>query len=335
MTDVIPAMIAAVEAEMRDLLSQAFSRAEDGLAEMLWHHLGWYRDGRPNEPGGKRVRPVLLLLAVEAAGGNWRETLPAAAAVELIHNFSLIHDDVQDRSDTRRGRPTVWVRWGDAQAINAGDAMFTLAHLAIPRLVPVYPADRVLQAVQMLDETCLRLTGGQFQDLSFEKFPAVSLEQYRSMIAGKTGALIACSARMGGLLGGASPAQLIAWDEFGRFLGEAFQIWDDWLGIWGDAALTGKSAESDLSSGKKSYPVCIGLEQSPRFRARWQQGPVTLGEVPGLARILEEDGVKGLVLRETERATNVAVKALHRAASPGAARSMLESLSRSMIGRVK
>ncbi len=335
MTDPVAEMIPAVESEMRSLLSGAFLSREAGLAEMLWHHLGWYPDGRPDEPGGKRIRPVLLLLAVEAAGGNWNAALPAAAAVELLHNFSLIHDDVQDRSDTRRGRPTVWVRWGKAQAINAGDAMFTLAHLALPRLAPAYPAELILQVLQTLDETCLRLTGGQYLDLSFERLPAVSLDQYREMIAGKTGALIACSARIGGLLGGADPERLRAWEWFGSLLGEAFQIWDDWLGIWGDSALTGKSSASDLAAGKKTYPVCIGLEKSPRFRSRWQQGPIPAQDVPALAAVLEEDGIKAEVLTRTEQATAEALKALHLAAPEGFARDTLENLSLSLIGRVK
>ena len=170
---------------------------------MLTYHMGWEGEGAGPEAQGKRIRPLLVLLCAEAAGGNWRAALPAAAAVELLHNFSLIHDDIQDNSPLRRNRPTVWVKWGAAQAINAGDVLFTLAFLALQDLAGTLPPQNVLLASHILQETCLRLTEGQYLDMSYETRPALPLDAYWPMIGGKTSALLACCCELGALVGGA------------------------------------------------------------------------------------------------------------------------------------
>jgi geranylgeranyl diphosphate synthase type I len=229
---------------------------------MMRYHMGWEnRQGEPeNAPKGKRIRPLLTLLACQAAGGDPADALPAAAAVELLHNFSLLHDDIEDRSLTRRHRPTVWSWAGEAQAINTGDAMFVLAHLAMLRLRErALDPHLVLDAMLTFDETCRKLTEGQFLDMSFETRNDVSLEEYMTMISGKTAALLSASALLGAIV--AKSPWLQAFRTFGYEMGISFQIEDDILGIWGKEAQTGKSSTGDIITRKKTLPVLYALTQ--------------------------------------------------------------------------
>ena len=232
---------------------------------LMRYHLGWEDEkGLPiDENGGKLLRPALCLLCCEAVGGKSERVLPAAASIELIHNFSLIHDDLEDRSEQRHGRETLWRRWGDAQAINAGDGMFALAHATLLRLSDLgHPPERVLEAVRMLDEATLRLCEGQHRDLLYEGERGIPTSDYMEMIEGKSAVLIAAACGIGALLGGADDAAVRGLYEFGRRMGLAFQIRDDVLGIWGDSAITGKRAGDDLRAGKNSYPVVAGFERA-------------------------------------------------------------------------
>ena len=251
----------AVMAELRSTLADR-SGPPYGL---MRYHLGWEDDkGRPiDENGGKLLRPALCLLCCEAVGGEPEQILPAAASIELIHNFSLIHDDLEDRSEQRHGRETLWRRWGDAQAINTGDGMFALAHATLPRLTELgHPPERVLEAVRMLDEATLRLCEGQHRDLLYEGERGISTADYMEMIDGKSAVLLAAACGIGALLGGADDAAVRGLYEFGRRMGLAFQVRDDVLGIWGDSTITGKPAGDDLRAGKNSYPVVAGFERA-------------------------------------------------------------------------
>jgi geranylgeranyl diphosphate synthase, type I len=258
---------APVLTEMREVLRGMAAP----LYQMQRYHLGWQdSDGSPVEVGGgKMFRPALLLLCCEALGGELDRALPAAAAVELLHNFSLIHDDIEDDSRIRHGRRTVWDLWGAANGINAGDSMFTLARLALHRLsAHDYPAQTVLNAFVLFDRTSQKLCEGQDADLAFETRAAVSLDDYLAMIAGKTGALIAACAGMGALLAEAPSSAVQLFSRFGAQIGRAFQIQDDVLGVWGIEAKTGKSAADDIRSRKKAYPFVRALEKaSPEDRA--------------------------------------------------------------------
>jgi geranylgeranyl diphosphate synthase type I len=274
---------------------------------MLEYHLGWGGRTAGGTAGGKRIRPLLCLLCASAAGADWRLALPVAAAVELIHNFSLIHDDIQDNSPLRRGRPTVWQQWGQAQAINAGDAMFALAHLAPQRLIALGVAPKVaLEALAELNYTCLELTQGQHLDMLFEHRPMVSVPEHMAMIEKKTAVLIAAAALLGASLAGNNSERLDHFYAYGWNLGLAFQFQDDLLGIWGDPVITGKSAASDLEKRKKSLPVVFGLEHSAGLAQAYSQ-PHRPGEsVAGLAAELERlgarDYVEGRVRETTTRA---------------------------------
>lgn len=296
-------LLSAIDDEMRRVVD-AVKADINGFGAMLRYPLGWMTaEGTPyNEPTGKRVRPILLLMCAEAAGGDAHKALPAAAAVELLHNFSLIHDDIQDNSPIRHGRDTVWRVWGVANAINAGDAMFTLSFAAMQRLAKTgSSAEITLRALELFTETALTLTRGQHLDMWFERQAQVSVAQYIDMISGKTAALLGLCAQLGALISSCDDEQAAHFGRFGVDLGIAFQIHDDILGIWGDEEKTGKSAASDILSRKKSLPVLYGLAQSPRLAEIYAQPPeaeIDVAEVVGLlndvgaleyARDLEQD----------------------------------------------
>jgi len=281
-----------IEQELRDAL---VDRA--GLPDyygMMRYHMGWLDAHlEPAEaPQGKRLRPVLCLLACEAVGGSVDSALPAAGAIELVHNFSLIHDDIEDQSQTRRHRQTVWSLWGSAQGINCGDGMYTVAYLKLGGLSErgVLPA-RALHAQQVFCETCLTLTEGQYLDMSFEEQERVSLETYLRMISCKSAALIACSAYLGAYLGGGDERVVGLYRDFGENLGLAFQVIDDLLGIWGTQDVTGKSTLTDILSRKKTLPVLYGMDEA-ELRAIYAQEILDEDDVQRVVRILEACGAR-------------------------------------------
>ncbi len=324
----------AVETALHEMVDRYFQEDRySSLRQMMAYHLGWEGEGSGVKAQGKRIRPQITLLCCAASGGNWRDALPAAAGVELIHNFSLIHDDIEDRSEVRHGRKTVWAKWGEAQAINTGDAMFTLAHLALIDLEKTLPAERTLAAEKLLQETCLDLTQGQFLDISFETARSIPVEDYWPMVAGKTASLLAGSAQLGSLVGGADPNRQQAFYRFGHSIGLAFQAQDDALGIWGDAALLGKSTDSDLVTGKKTLPVVYGLVKNNAFAKRWLAGPITIEEVPQLAEELRDEGAKEFTLAQADRLTSEALQALHEAIIEPTAGLALEELALNLLKR--
>jgi len=278
------------------LMKEFLAPSEPALSahhSMMHYHLGWadqaFRD--LNGSGGKRLRPVLCLLACDAAGGDVHQALPAAAAIEILHNFSLVHDDVEDNSPTRRGRATVWQLWGVPQAVNVGDALFSYAHLTLSRLREVgVPNDQIVAAVRAFDETCVALTEGQFLDMSFENRLDVTVEEYMTMIELKTGVLMGLSAELGALLAEASTAQVAQFRSFGRSLGLAFQIEDDILGIWGDETATGKSVASDILERKKTLPVIYGLrsDAGQRLATLYSREELTSDDVTAVVGLLDE-----------------------------------------------
>lgn len=270
------------------------------LYGMLQYHLGWADEAFCPISGrtGKRLRPVFLLLANQAVGGDWRQALPAAAAIELTHNFSLIHDDVEDRDAERHGRLTVWKRWGDAHAINAGDGLFVLARLELSRLLETGVSPFTLAQVQAsYDRACLAITEGQYLDMSFEERVDVTEVEYLRMVRGKTAALLAASTRIGAQVAGATAEMVERLTHFGEAVGLAFQIADDGLGIWGDPRLTGKQAANDIRRRKKSLPVAYAIERSQGDAARdlarlYRQSSLGDAEVARVLAILEEVGAR-------------------------------------------
>jgi geranylgeranyl diphosphate synthase type I len=287
-------LLPALEAELRDMLT-SIGPLYHSYYEMMHYHMGWLDENLlPTErQAGKRVRPLLCLLACAAAGGQTAQAMPAAAGIETLHNFSLLHDDIEDRSDTRRGRATAWKLWGVPQAINTGDGMFALAHLAFARLPQRgVPVERAFAALSIFEQTCLALTHGQYLDIGFEDRLDVTVGDYLTMIEGKTAALVATSTHLGALLAAADAETVAHYRAFGRHLGLAFQIRDDILGIWGDASATGKSTSADIETRKKTLPVVYGLERSQELRRLYATELIPPEQVAGVAQMLEDLGAR-------------------------------------------
>ena len=298
LTEFIDQTIPVLEADMRQIIQESLDPRSDLLNDIFIYHLGMDKD---KEARGKRIRPLLIFLISHAFQADWKSALPAAAAVEFLHNFSLIHDDVEDRSEQRHGRPTVWAKWGQAQAINAGDGMFTLVFHSAQQLQRFYPAEVSLSTMELISQACLHLVEGQVLDVAFEKQKDIAIPEYFRMIDGKTASLLACCAQLGGLMAGVPPSHMELLKKFGYILGRSFQVQDDLLGIWGDPQETGKPIESDLTNHKHTLPVLYGLEMSKRFRNKWTNGIILPGEVSLISSWLMEDGVYSKVESELRK----------------------------------
>jgi len=324
-----------LEAEMRALI-QATDPHHDRLFGMLRYHLGWadasFRSRRAQS--GKRVRPVLCLLACEACGSAWERAVPAGAAIEFLHNFSLIHDDIEDRDKTRRGRSTVWSLWGHAQGINAGDALFAISQLALVRLSErSVPAPTVVAALRLFNCTGLALTEGQHLDIGFESCDAVSIPEYLAMVEGKTAALIACACEMGALIAEAPEARREHLRAFGHHLGMAFQMKDDVLGIWGDPATTGKPVGADIARRKKTLPIVHGLEHSAELGALLTQETLSAAVVERATHLLERAKSREYTEQVAGKHHARALTALDEGGLEGAAAEALRELAQALLGR--
>jgi geranylgeranyl diphosphate synthase type I len=331
----------AIEAGLRDALTCPFP-ALTAYYDMMHYHLGWVDAAGQSvqTPPGKRLRPLLCLLACQAAGGDWPLALPVAVAVELLHNFSLIHDDIEDGDARRRHRPTVWKVWGMPHAINAGDGMFALAHQALQRLATEdgIPADVLVALYRRFDAACLALCHGQFLDMCFETRLGVTVDDYLHMVQSKTASLFATALEMGAFLGVDGPATAAHYRAFGVELGLAFQIQDDVLGIWGDPAVTGKPVANDLRQRKKTWPVLYALEHAagPSHEVLWsfyQQPQSGEADVARVLDILNDLGVRAqaeaLVAKYHDRALTVLDPATGREPAWG----WLRALAQTLVGR--
>ena len=303
-------LLPAIEQALKEAMAPAKSVGHKAMYGMLAYHLGWEGEGAGVRATGKRIRPTLLLLTCIAAGGDWKKALPAAAAVELLHNFSLIHDDIQDGSEQRRGRPTLWSLHGIAQAINAGDAMFSLAHMGLEGLQKTCSRAIYITAANLLPRTSFQLTQGQYLDLTYEGIDDLSIVSYWPMIWGKTAMLIRACTQLGATIAGATGRRLKTYLTFGEKLGLAYQVHDDLLGIWGKPEEMGKSAHSDLLSGKKSLPVLYALDQKKEFAKRWTSGGIAPERVKEFAALLEAEGAREFTRSEAARLTEESLQAL-------------------------
>ena len=332
--DVVSSYLAAIEQELRDVLDYHHPAATD-FWQMLYYHMGWESLDQPRTVRGKRLRPLLTVLCTAAAGGDWDVALPFAASVELLHNFTLVHDDIQDASPLRRGRATVWAKWGEAQAINTGDALFTFAHLAVQRAMRL-PQTTRLAALALLDQTCVDLSKGQYLDMTFATRPAVTVEDYMTMIDGKAASLLATAAELGALAAGVPQEGRARYRAFARHLGLMFQIRDDILGIWGSPATTGKLVGTDFSLRKKTLPVIYGLEHSPAFREAFQTVDAREADLGAVTRLLEVSGAhQYAAAKEQWHATQALQHLATLQPQDGEASRVLHTLTCTLIGRTQ
>jgi geranylgeranyl diphosphate synthase type I len=240
------------------------------MATMARYHLGLVDPaGKPTPRDersavqGKRIRPQLAFQCCASVGGDPAMAAPLAAAIELLHNFTLIHDDIQDRSPNRRHRATVWRVWGDAQAINAGDALFAMAQRTLLRTdAERVSATTLLRLMDEFNRVTIEIVRGQVLDLEFERMATVEPDRYLAMIKGKTAAIVRFAAWAGAIVGGASESTAAQLAQFGESLGIGFQVQDDVLGIWGSLEATGKDPADDIRRRKKSLPILMLLERA-------------------------------------------------------------------------
>ena len=253
----------------RDELARALRASLDegtpGLYDLLRYHMGWADpEGRPQRGAeGKALRPTLCLFSCEAVGGEWRRAMPGAVALELIHNFSLVHDDIQDRDEERHHRPTVWSIWGEPKALAAGNGMRGIADRAVWDLLGEgLPESIALEVSRLLSSAYLEMIEGQYLDLSFEARLDIGVEDYLAMISLKTGALLRCSMHIGALTGTEDGETRDAFSRCGTALGQVFQIRDDLLGVWGKEEITGKPVGEDILRKKMSFPIVYALNMA-------------------------------------------------------------------------
>jgi geranylgeranyl diphosphate synthase type I len=343
--DAYARLLPLIEGELQETV-RAADDSLSGYFGMMRYHMGWV-DSELNpveSQGGKRLRPVLCLLCCEAAGGEVEQALPAAAAVELVHNFSLVHDDIEDGSHYRRGRRTVWDLWGSPQAINVGDGLFVLARQVLHRLGERgVPPARCLAVSQALDRACLALCEGQHSDMTFEGRVDVDRDEYLAMIRRKTAALLATAAQMGVLVASDDEALAAGCYRFGENLGLAFQIQDDILGIWGDEEQTGKSAATDIRDKKKTLPVVYVLTH-PDERLSAEQlieiyrrpAPLHAADIEATLAILDQAGARRYAEEMAHSYHAQALASLDQCQTEGhvrAAHANLYEMAASLLGR--
>jgi geranylgeranyl diphosphate synthase, type I len=275
-----------------------------GAYEQIRYHLGL--DGSDGVRG-KRLRPLLGLLAYASIAGDHTRALPGAAAVELGHNFSLVHDDIEDADVERHHRPTLWAVHGVPQAINTGDLLFSLSRIALHRLSDLGFSDsKVLRLMRLYDRTCVALCEGQYLDItSSSASTPMSVELYFEMIGRKTAALIAASIEAGALLATDDDDIVDRYRRFGWALGLAFQLNDDLLGIWGEEQATGKQP-TDVARRKKTLPVLYAFEQAgPEDRERlatlYGLASPSDREVRQIVAILERTGARDYTRTQARR----------------------------------
>ncbi|WP_179816470.1 polyprenyl synthetase family protein [Allostreptomyces psammosilenae] len=333
----VPALLNEARALCLPLLRAAVSALAAPMDAVAAYHFGWTdAAGNPaSGDGGKAVRPALAVLSARAAGAGAASGAPAGVAVELVHNFSLLHDDLMDGDEQRRHRDTAWKVFGPAQAVLVGDALFAAAF----QVLHEHGGPHAAAAVARLTTASRDLITGQAQDLSFEARGNVGLAECLEMEGNKTSSLLACASSLGAVLAGA-PAPLVeALARYGHHLGLAFQAVDDLLGIWGEPEVTGKPNWSDLRRGKKSLPVVAalgsGLPQAAELARMFDTGAVT-SEEDGPARaaaLVEEAGGRDWAAAEADRRFAAALEALDGTEMDPGARASLRDLAEFVVRR--
>ncbi|HIO65027.1 MAG TPA: polyprenyl synthetase family protein [Dehalococcoidia bacterium] len=328
---------ANISRSLRDNLSQQHSDVYD----MLRYYMGWVdENGRPHEAmEGKALRPTLCLFACEAVGGALEMAMPSAVALEFIHNFSLIHDDIQDRDEIRHNRKTLWAVWGDPKALVAGNVLRVVADECLHQLLDSgLDYDRALAAGTLLTEAYLEMIEGQYLDLQFEGRHDISMSDYLNMISRKTGALIRCSLNLGAVVGAQEQGVGDAFKESGRAMGYVFQIIDDVLGVWGDEETTGKPVGADIRRKKNSYPVVYTMgrandKDQKMLNEIYEKDELDDSDVDSVLAVMDRLDVKNQAQQEAEKYANVALESLAPVELSREARQEVEDLAHFLLVR--
>ena len=287
--------------------------------------------------GGKRLRPVLVLMACEAVGGDINRALTPAIGLEMFHNFTLLHDDVMDKADIRRGKPTVHVKWDDNTAILSGDAMLTMA----TQLIAQAPADVMPQVMDLYNRTAMEIYEGQQYDVDFETRGDVTVDEYIEMIRLKTSVLLGCACKMGALIGGADEATAQLFYKVGENLGLAFQLQDDMLDVWGDEATFGKAIGGDIMNNKKTFLLINAMQRATGDHkvelSLWLSTPNASRavKVPAVTAIYDALNLRSLSLDAINRYNDEALEALSKIAISDEARSEFANFITRLVKRDK
>ncbi|WP_369198956.1 polyprenyl synthetase family protein [Streptomyces djakartensis] len=344
-------LLAEAQADIHPTLRAAIERLPSTFCRIAGYHFGWWdgdgvSDGSANA-GGKSLRPALVLASARAmktiaakrrASPITKPAVTAAVAVELVHNFSILHDDVMDGDLVRRHRPTAWAKFGTGNAILTGDLLLSLAHDLLAESLLDSAQD--LQAARILSNTVLRMCEGQAADLALQETGEATVEEALHMISGKTAALFACACQLGAIAGGANAEQAEVFRAFGHNLGMAFQLVDDLLGIWGDPSFTGKPVGKDLLSRKMSVPVVVALNSdtigAEQLRGIYsEQVAIGNADVKAVTRLIEATGARTLVAAQAEQHYHQAARHLRYVDPDNTASTELQLLARLVTERQK
>ena len=316
-----PVILDKYSKEIDSALYKAISLDNVTLLNMMRYHIGWVdkhgQFGKPSQ--GKGLRSSLCVFSCESVGGKPENALPIAAAIELIHNFSLIHDDIQDGDLERRHKPTVWVNWGKPKALQAGNVMRVLADMTPKDYLSVEENfECVSRCSLILTTACLDMIEGQYLDLYFEGRTDIDTSKYLEMVSRKTGALIRCSMQLGAIVGNADHVTIDAMAQCGKYMGNIFQIRDDYLGIWGREEYTGKAVGNDIRKKKNSLPIVFATERSnPDDRKLLQdvylQDQIEDYDVNRVISLLDNVNAKGYVQDIAEQEATLALESLKHA----------------------
>jgi len=337
----LPQMFQRYRANISRSLRDSLSQQHSDVYDMLRYYMGWVdENGRPHEAmEGKALRPTLCLFACEAVGGALEMAMPSAVALEFIHNFSLIHDDIQDRDEIRHNRKTLWAVWGDPKALMAGNVLRVVADECLHQLLDSgLDYDRALAAGTLLTEAYLEMIEGQYLDLQFEGRHDISMSDYLNMISRKTGALIRCSLNLGAVIGAQAQGVRDAFKESGRAMGYVFQIIDDVLGVWGDEETTGKPVGADIRRKKNSYPVVYTMgtakdKDQKMLNEIYEKDELDDSDVDSVLAVMDRLDVKNQAQQEAEKYANVALESLAPVELSREARQEVEDLAHFLLVR--
>lgn len=339
---VIAGILRKYKPDIDATIKRMLEEAPDFINGIINYHFGWVdQDFKPaNFDKGKMFRPTMNLLVFEAITGDYSEALPVAASIEMIHNFSLIHDDIEDNDTRRRGRPTAWTIWGKPRVINAGDFLYSLAFKSLYQLESRdFSPERIFSVLNIILQACLELTAGQELDLRFENIQAVSTAMYLDMVYKKTGALIEASIISAAKLATSDVDIIQNYHGFAQNIGIAFQIQDDILGIWGDTSKTGKSSATDLRRKKKTLPVIYTLNKSTGQRQATlnkyytKSEPLTADEIDYMRESLNWAEAYDYARTIADSYREKAFSALHKINISNQAQADLETMARFLVDR--